>query len=877
MATSLKRFIVPAAFTLALAVPEAPLHAGFAGIDLFVPSVGARSGVPPSVWYTTVWLHNPGAAPANVTVYLLERDKANAAPLHVEEIVPPGETRRWDNAVELLFARKVFGALRVTSSEKVIVSSRVYSQSGSLLDESVGQFFAGIPASFAIGAGESTEIIGGAQTQPSSTSTFRFNYGFVETTGAGTCQVLVTVKDQAGAVLGSKAYTVRQWEQVQKALKDEFPSISDENVRLTVEVEAGSSGRLLAFGSTVANGSQDASTLEMRFADELLVAGVGSLATGGVTFGGTSGQLAQDAATLFWDDAADRLGIGTATPAEQLELTGNLRLPATTATTGQVFMGSDLLLHAYGTNNFFVGPQAGNLTLTTALRNTGLGRMTLDALTEGESNTAVGFNSLSSVTTGSFNTAVGRGTMPETTTASHNTAIGVGALFSNTVGEANLAAGRATLWHNVDGADNTAVGAYALNLNVNGSHNTAVGRDALYSTTAGTNTAVGWTALRSNTTGDGNVGLGSGTLWSNSVGSRNTAVGEGGTLFNNTADNNTAIGWASLHSNTTGAGNVGLGANSLWANTEGSGNTAIGDAALFSNVTGGSNTAVGAGALLQNTSGNVNTAVGNGALGVNTTGFENTGIGAGALGTNTEGYANTAIGLAALGDNTTGASNAALGFAALRSNVSGTLNAALGRDALWDLASGGGNVGIGAAAGVGLTTGSNNVYVAAGAGAADEEGVIRVGTSGLHTKVFTQGISGVAVTGDPVYVQPDGQLGTVAASSRQLKRQIETLVPNGEWLERLRPVAFRYLPELDPSGSTQYGLIAEEVAEVAPELVVFSPSGQPAGVRYHLLSVLLLGELQEQYRVSREQSARIAELLRRVEALAAAAGGPAPR
>jgi hypothetical protein len=270
---------------------------------------------------------------------------------------------------------------------------------------------------------------------------------------------------------------------------------SAENVRLTVEVLAGSAGRVLAFGSAVANGSQDASTLEMQYANDLLVGGTSGLAAGGVAFGGTAGELAQDAASLFWDDAANRLGIGTATPSEQLELTGNLRLTVTTAAAGQIRMGADLLLHAFGDNNFFVGPGAGSTSLTTAFRNTGVGRLTLDALTEGESNTAVGFNSLSEVTTGSFNTAVGRATMPATTTASHNTAIGVGALFQNTVGERNLSAGRSALWHNVDGTDNTAVGSYALTTNVNGSRNTAVGKDALFHTTVDNNTAVGWASL----------------------------------------------------------------------------------------------------------------------------------------------------------------------------------------------------------------------------------------------------------------------------------------------------------------------------------------------------------------------------------------------
>jgi len=103
-----------------------------------------------------------------------------------------------------MFARQTFGALRVTSNVKVMVGSRIYSQSGSL-DDSVGQYFAGVPAAFAIGAGQSTELTGVWQTQPAGSSDFRYNFGFVETTGSGTCQVKVTVKDPTGSALANRS------------------------------------------------------------------------------------------------------------------------------------------------------------------------------------------------------------------------------------------------------------------------------------------------------------------------------------------------------------------------------------------------------------------------------------------------------------------------------------------------------------------------------------------------------------------------------------------------------------------------------------------------------------------------------------------------
>ena len=125
-------------------IVSASLFAGFTGTDVFLPSVGAQAGVPPSVWHTTVWVHNPNTAAANVTFYLLERDKANLGPLTYTDTIPAGDTKMYEDAVLLMFSKQAFGALRVTSNEKVIVSSRIYSQSGDVLEDSVGQFFAGV-------------------------------------------------------------------------------------------------------------------------------------------------------------------------------------------------------------------------------------------------------------------------------------------------------------------------------------------------------------------------------------------------------------------------------------------------------------------------------------------------------------------------------------------------------------------------------------------------------------------------------------------------------------------------------------------------------------------------------------------------------------
>jgi len=163
-------------------------------------------------------------------------------------------------------------------------------------EDSVGLYSAGIPATFAIGAGESTEIIGGYQTRPPDRSTFRGNFGLVEVTGSGTCSVRVRALDSSGAAVATQTYTVRQWEQVQLSVKTAFPSLSSKNFRLRVRVLSGS-GRVIAFASNTANGSQDSYLLEMEYRPELLADSLtdgtisGVTAGDGLTGGGSSGTV----------------------------------------------------------------------------------------------------------------------------------------------------------------------------------------------------------------------------------------------------------------------------------------------------------------------------------------------------------------------------------------------------------------------------------------------------------------------------------------------------------------------------------------------------------------------------------------------------------
>jgi len=246
------------------------LLAGFSGTDLFLPMVGRQAGVFPSNWYTTVWIYNPGVDAATARIYLLVRNTTNPAPPFVDVLVAAGETQKIDNIVESLFHQQVFGGLRVTcDTGKLVVTSRVYTRGAGAGDkDSAGQDFAGVPASFAIGVNEKTQVLGVHQTVPAADSDFRFNFGFVETTGHS-AGVTVTAFDDSGQNLGSATMQVREFSQRQLAFKDYFPTVSTENVRLEVAVTSGS-GRIIAFGSGIANASQDPTTFEMQYKDALL-------------------------------------------------------------------------------------------------------------------------------------------------------------------------------------------------------------------------------------------------------------------------------------------------------------------------------------------------------------------------------------------------------------------------------------------------------------------------------------------------------------------------------------------------------------------------------------------------------------------------------
>jgi hypothetical protein len=305
-------------------------------------------------------------------------------------------------------------------------------------------------------------------------------------------------------------------------------------------------------------------------------------------------------------------------------------------------------------------------------------------------------------------------------------------------------------------------------------------------------------------------------------------------------NNNTVLGDDALVNN-TGTDNTAVGFNALINNTTGSFNTATGAAALFSNTEGFYNTATGVNALLNNNIGTADTAVGFDALFSNTTGVDNTATGSDALYNNTIGGANTATGTQALLSNTTGDNNTAIGVSALTGNTIGSFNTAIGLAALANNTAGSSNIALGLSAGSHLTTGSNNIDIGS-VGVAGEAKTIRIGTVGRQGAAFIAGISGVTVPdGVGVIVGNNGRLGTVVSSAR-FKDNIKPMDRASEAILALRPVTFRYNHELDPNGSPQFGLVAEDVEKVNPALVARDEQGKPYTVRYEAVNAMLLNE-----------------------------------
>lgn len=279
--------------------------------------------------------------------------------------------------------------------------------------------------------------------------------------------------------------------------------------------------------------------------------------------------------------------------------------------------------------------------------------------------------------------------------------------------------------------------------------------------------------------------------------------------------------------------------------------TATGTGALNSENGGYQNTADGYFALGGNVSGADNTATGAYALQYSTANF-NTADGMGALASTTSGASNTGVGFYALEANSTGKNNVALGYYGLRANTTGSNNIAVGYNALAGVTTGIANMGLGTNAGIHVAAGSANIEIA-NPGATSDDHVIRIGT--VQTKTFIAGIKGAPLSGATVVVSASGQLGVIKSSARY-KKNIRTLDDTSDKLAQLRPVSYEYKTE---PGVTHFGLVAEEVDKVLPELVIRDEKNRPDSVQYQELIPLLLQQWKAQYAENTRQSGLLAQ------------------
>ena len=297
----------------------------------------------------------------------------------------------------------------------------------------------------------------------------------------------------------------------------------------------------------------------------------------------------------------------------------------------------------------------------------------------------------------------------------------------------------------------------------------------------------------------------------------------------------------------TGSSNTGVGNEALLALTDGSENTAHGRAALSLTTSGNNNTALGSSALVLNRTGSNNTAVGAEAL-LSNAGDNNTAVGEDALRSHQAGNENTAVGEGTIESTTVGIGNTAVGVNALRHST-GDRNTALGRNS-----------------GLDQTTGSDTIYIGS-RGVAAESNPTRIGAA-LHSRTFISGIEGVTTAGaaSAVLIDSNGQLGTVSSSLRY-KTDVRDMGALSEGLQRLRPVAFRCQQARAGGQRLEYGLIAEEVAEVFPDIVVYDEAGRPETVQYRKVNAMLLNEVQHQHQRIGDLEQQLATVLGRLAAL----------
>jgi len=530
-----------------------------------------------------------------------------------------------------------------------------------------------------------------------------------------------------------------------------------------------------------------------------------------------------------------------------------------------------------GNSNSYFGTNAGYGQLTAGL-NTSSGCC------------AFGYQSLYSIKSGSdYNSAFGYRSAYNLTTGSQNCAFGNLAMFSQTTAGNNIAIGHASSYSNVSGTNNTICGFQAGYYNTSSGH-TFMGYSAGQNISTGTNNCFyGYNAGFNLTTASTNIGIGISALY-----------GGGGA---NGASNHVAIGYESLYSITSsgsdnvcvgtwtgkyftsGYSNVCIGVNccaGVSANT-GTANSCVGYNSFFNIASGGNfNQTLGYEALLYGAGCTKNVAIGHRALygnGTNHDSSSNIGIGDSSLyKITTTSTGNIAIGVEAMYNSTaslnvcaigyhscramtTALYSVALGYQSLASITTASYSTAIGYNSLWQ-ATGEKNTCIGANSGYTITTGTKNIMIGNSAdvdtGARTNniniggtttpayDDTIQIGFSTTSSqKCYIDGIYGITTisgTTNSVLISATGQLGTIS-SLKSKKRDIRTMGNYSARIHKLEPVLFKWKPEVCNTDAQQWGLIADEVNEIFPELARHDKDGNLCSVAYHELTPLILNEV----------------------------------
>ena len=252
---------------------------------------------------------------------------------------------------------------------------------------------------------------------------------------------------------------------------------------------------------------------------------------------------------------------------------------------------------------------------------------------------------------------------------------------------------------------------------------------------------------------------------------------------------------------------------------------------------------------------------------------ENTAIGHHSLFNLTTGIFNTAVGDDTLFASTGGNNNTAFGWHAMTGNTTGSTNTGIGCDAIEFNTTGNNNIAVGFRAGVNSISGSNDIYIGNPGGVAQESNTIRLGNRAIQRATYIAGISGRTVAGGVgVIIDTTGHLGTVV-SSEQYKDAIKPMDKVSEAILELKPVTFHYKHELDPEGIPQFGLVAEQVAKVNPDLVARDDQGKPYTVRYEAVNAMLLNEFLKEHRKVEALEATVAAQQKGFESQIAALTG----